>query len=438
VRDGSRFGNRCVQTNPFDDMIWNSEAESEDCLYLSVWAKQDAKSLPVMVWIHGGGFASGSGGEARHDGARLAERGAVVVTINYRLGLLGFLAHPDLTAETGRSGNYGLMDMVAALQWIGQNIEAFGGDPGNVTIFGESAGSFAVSALMASPLASGLFHRAIGQSGAMFETAREPFTRLEAAESSGLKFAKAAGAETIAALRKMPAKGLVRLAVGQEMNFWPVLDGYSLPQGSNSVFAEGRQNDVPLMVGWTSAETKWVQMNLEQFRAARAEQFPGLEDQAAKFYPAANDDEALRAGITMTSDFWLVYRTWLWAESQRATGKSPVFRYLFDQVQAAKDAPVAPNDPGAAHAKDIPFVFDAMDYMGDPVSQADRATSDLIMKYWVQFARAGDPNAPGLPDWAPYDEDSGYTVMRFKAGARAEPDAGRKRLEFVDSVLRHE
>jgi para-nitrobenzyl esterase len=431
VRDGNRFGNRCMQTRPFDDMIWNSDKESEDCLYLSVWARAAARNLPVMVWIHGGGFASGSGGEARHDGARLASEGVVVVTLNYRLGVFGFLAHPDLETEQGQSGNYGLMDIVAALRWVRDHITAFGGDPGKVTILGESAGSFAVSALVASPAARGLFHRAIGQSGAMIETTREPVITSASAQAAGQAFARAAGVDGLAALRKTAAAELIRQSVDQQVRFRPVIDGHFLPQNPNTTILRAEHNDVALMVGWTSAETRWVEMGLEQLANTLKQYFPGREEQAARFYPAATDEQALRSGITLSSDFWLVYSTWKWAELQGASGKSPVYRYLFDQVQGE----AAEGEPGAAHASDIPYVFDTLDYLGKPVSDADRKTSDLLRRYWVNFARAGDPNSADLPRWPSYNAHPRNTVMRFHRGAAAEPDPDRARLEFVDEVL---
>ena len=434
VRDGSKFGNRCIQTNPFDDMIWNSEQESEDCLYLSVWTPENSKGLPVMVWIHGGGYFSGSGDEARHDGARLASEGVIVVTLNYRLGVLGFLSHPELTAEAGHSGNYGLLDVVAALRWVRDNIAAFGGDPDRVTIFGESAGSFAVSSLMASPLAKGLFHRAIGQSGAQLARGSRPLTGLAEAESAGSAFGASAGADSIAKLRALPPRALIEAVNTQKAGFWPIIDNHFLPASPNAA-GGALLNDVPLLAGWTSAETKWIQQSLAEFEQAREQAFPQHREQAMRHYPADNDSEALRMGITLASDLWLVHATWRWVENQRRHGVSPTWLYLFDQVQASKDAPVADDDPGAAHATDIPFVFDTLDFLGNPVGASDRLTTEAMMKYWAQFAREGNPNAEGLPAWPAYSEENAFPVMRFNAGAKSEPDGSRERQLFLEAVF---
>lgn len=434
VRTADAFGPRCIQTNPFADMIWNSPAESEDCLYLSVWAPEGARDLPVMVWIHGGGFLSGSGDEVRHDGASLASRGVVVVTFNYRLGVLGFLAHPGLGAESaiGASGNYGLLDMVAALRWVQANIAAFGGNPGKVTIFGESAGSMAVSALMASPLAAGLFHQAIGQSGAYFQDYGLPARDLAWAEAQGKRYAAALGAGAPAELRAIPASRLIEAAT-QGFEFAVIVDGHALPEHPREVFRAGRQNDVPLIAGWTSAEAKWVKQSLTEFAAARNAAFPHDPERAARLYPASTDEEAWQAGIALASDTWMGYGTWKWIEMHRATGNSPVYRYLFDQVMATAAGPVPEDDPGAGHASDIPFTFDRLDYTGNPVSAADQATADLMGAYWTHFARSGDPNGDGLPHWPAWDRDGVRQVMRLNAAAAAEPEAHRARYEFIDA-----
>jgi para-nitrobenzyl esterase len=437
VRPANRFGNRCIQTTPYPDMTWNSARESEDCLFLSVWRPDDAANLPVMLWIHGGGYFCGSGDEDRHDGSALASRGVVVVTINYRLGVLGFLAHPELTAEsqTASSGNYGLLDMIAALRWVSENIASFGGDPGNVTIFGESAGSFAVSALMASPLAAGLFHRAIGQSGAQFPGELGAQPGLAAAENAGESFANSAGADSLARLRSMMPGELITAAVRSQARFWPIVDGFVLPEPADAVFAAGRQNDVPLMAGWTSAETKWVKQSLSEFRAEREQRFPGHAQTAARLYPADTEAEAAKMAITMASDSWMVYPTWKWLERQAASGRSPVYRFLFDQVMASPDSPMPPDDPGASHASDIPFVFNVLEATGNPISDGDRATAELMADYWTNFARSGNPNGLGLPAWPSYVSEGGRQVMRLHPVPQVEPESGRERMEFLDSLF---
>jgi para-nitrobenzyl esterase len=433
VRTADAFGPRCMQTNPFADMNWNSATESEDCLYLSVWAPQGAQQLPVMLWIHGGGYFSGAGDEVRHDGSSLAARGVVVVTINYRLGVFGFMAHPELSKESSHhsSGNYAVLDMLAALQWVQANIAGFGGDPGNVTLFGESAGSFAVATLMAIPMAQGLFHKAIGQSGAPFARGGLAVPDLATAEAQGQRLAAALGAATPAELRQLDA-GTVRDASAQGFGWSPNVDGYVLPQHPADIFKASRQNDVPLLAGWTSAEAKWVRQNLAEFEAARAAAFAQAQQQAARLYPASNDAEAYQAGVQLGSDNFIAYGTWKWIETQAATGKSAVYRYLFDQVMATPQGPVPTDDPGAAHATDIPFVFDRLDITGNPVSAADQATADLMGAYWTAFARSGDPNTPGLPTWPPFQAADGQ-VMVLKGEPAAVPEPQRARYQFMDA-----
>ena len=435
VRTADTFGNRCIQTRPYPDMIWNSAVESEDCLYLSIWAPESGLDLPVMFWIHGGGFLAGSGDEERHDGAVLAAKGVVLVTINYRLGALGFLAHPDLTAESTHraSGNYALLDMIAALKWVRNNIAGFGGDPGNVTLFGESAGSYAISSLMASPLASGLFHRAIGVSGAQVAGFRSGIMTLPEAEREGLEWVNSMGVAGLDDLRALPAEKLVEATPQEADLFSLVVDRYVLSESPDAAFAAGRQSDIPLMAGWTSAEIKWIDYWLEEFLAARDELFPGARDEAARIYPAASDAEAYRMGIAMASDTWVVYPMWRWLELHESTSSSPVYRFLFDQVQATASAPVPADDPGAAHATDIPFVFHALDFMGQAVSAGDTATADLMTAYWTNFARSGNPNGEGLPEWPRYEGPAPRRVMRLNETAGAEAATDRERMGFLGS-----
>ena len=262
VKAATKFGARCVQARVFGDMVFRDEM-SEDCLVANVWtgASSPTAKQPVMVWIYGGGFQAGSASEPRQDGARLASKGVVVVSMNYRLGLMGFLAHPELTKESPHkaSGNYGILDQIAALQWVQKNIAAFGGDPGNVTIFGESAGSFSVSILMASPLAKGLFHKAIGESGASFPSGPQPplgGATLASAEADGEKFAAAMNAPTIEALRAKPATDLLGGPGTPPRWFSPIVDGYVLPAPVSEIFTKGQQHKVPLLAGWNKGEVR--------------------------------------------------------------------------------------------------------------------------------------------------------------------------------------
>ncbi len=258
MRKADAFGAQCVQPPVFGDIVFDRPA-SEDCLFLNLWtpAKDAGARLPVMVWIHGGGYQAGASHEPRHDGVRFARNGVVLVTLNYRLGVFGFFAHPALSKEDprGSSGNYGLLDMVAALQWVRDNIAAFGGDPGNVTIFGESAGSFAVSALMAMPAARGLFHKAIGESGAHFGPSLAAPTR-EAIEANGEKFAAALGATTAEALRATSADEVLATVAKWQPWFSPSIDGVVLREPVAETFAAGRQAKVPLLAGWNADEAR--------------------------------------------------------------------------------------------------------------------------------------------------------------------------------------
>ncbi|HUL78625.1 MAG TPA: carboxylesterase family protein [Vicinamibacteria bacterium] len=451
VRKATAFGPRCLQGRIFDDMVFRDQP-SEDCLYLNVWtqAASPSEKRPVMVWIHGGGFQAGSASEPRQDGERLARRGVVVVGINYRLGVFGFFAHPALTSESGRgaSGNYGLLDQVAALRWVHENVAGFGGDPGNVTIFGESAGSFAVSALVASPLARGLVTRAIGESGAYLgRHALEPQS-LVASEEKGKAFAAALGAASAADLRGKPADEVLQAALKVQPWFAPTIDGYVLPKDVNAIYASGEQARVPLLAGWNADEVRAGVVLAKERPTAKgfAEQTrtrfgPGA-DALLGVYPATTDAEALESAAALAGDTFLGYATWKWIDVQARTSGSAVYRYSFD-----RKIPVAPGtkvdgvpataaDVGARHAGEIEYVFGALDTIADvPWQDADRSLSELMMAYWTNFARRGDPNGPGLPQWPRYTGGAGPQVMHLDVASEARPDTLRRRYETLDRVL---
>ncbi len=436
VRKADQFGNRCIQTNPFPDMVFRSAAESEDCLSLSVWtpASSAGARLPVMVWIHGGGFFSGASDEGRHEGSTLASKGVVVVEINYRLGLMGFLSHPELTAEspTKSSGNYGLLDQVAALQWVKTNIAAFGGDPGQVTIFGESAGSMSVSVLMASPLAKGLFHRAIGQSGAYFSDTL-PLLARAASEKLGTDLAASVGATSLAALRAVAPADLVKTLGRASTRFAPTLDGHFLPADPWDIYAAGRQARVPLLAGWNSAEIKLPPTTIAAFTAQVKKQFGDDAEAVLKLYPAGSDAEARMSATAIASDNFMGYCTWKWIEAHSATGGSPVYRYLFDQIVPTVKGEPAPDDPGASHATDIEFVFSTLDSRKLAWRPADRQVSEWMVAYWTNFAKTGNPNGSGLPAWPAWAAGSQREVMRLNATPKAEPEQHRDRYLFHDA-----
>ena len=372
VRDATKAGPACIQPKVFDDI---SFAElSEDCLSVNVYAPAKANKAPVMVWVHGGGFQAGGGSEPRHNGEAFAKKGIVLVTINYRLGVFGFLAHADLTKESSAhaSGNYGLLDQVAALRWVKDNIGAFGGDPGNVTIFGESAGSFSVSALVATPLAKGLLHKAIGESGAFFSVS-EGAMPLPAAEQQGTTFATAAGAESLAALRAKPAQEILEAAGKSKLRFWPVVDGHFFPKAAPAIYAAGEQNHMPLLAGWNADEIRAAvtlrpeKPTVQSFTESTRKQFGDHADAILKAYPATTDAEALESAASLGSDMFIGYSTWKWIETHLATGKSPVYRYSFDRKIPVPEGhtvmgrPATSKDIGARHAGEIEYVFGSLE-----------------------------------------------------------------------------
>jgi para-nitrobenzyl esterase len=450
VRKATEFGPRCVQGPIFDDMVFRDQP-SEDCLYVNVWtATAAADRLPVMVWIHGGGFQAGSASEPRQDGARLARKGVVVVSLNYRLGVFGFLSHPELTKESGRgaSGNYGLLDQVAALRWVRDNVAAFGGDPGNVTIFGESAGSLAVSALVASPVARGLFHRAIGESGAYLgRGALEPAS-LAASEATGAKWAASVGADSLAALRKKTADEILQSALKVQLWFSPSVDGLVLPRDPNVIYAAGEQAHVPLLAGWNADEVRAGVVlakdrpTAKSFVAQTQKRFGPAADAILAVYPAATDAEALESAAALAGDMFLGYATWKWVDVHGRTGASPVYRFSFDRKipvapgTKVDGVPATANDVGARHAGEIEYVFGALDTVkGAPWEAADRQLSDLMMTYWTNFARTGDPNGPGLPQWPLHVGPDGPQVMHLDVSSRAAADALKARYEALDAAL---
>jgi para-nitrobenzyl esterase len=441
VRKAEKFGPRCMQGDIYHDMVFRDNGPSEDCLYLNVWTAApsvDAR-LPVMVWVYGGGFAAGGASEPRQDGENLAKKGVVVVSMNYRLGVFGFFAYAGLANESdhGSAGNYGLLDQVAGLQWVRNNIAGFGGDPGKVTIFGESAGSFSVSALMASPLAQGLFHRAIGESGAFFSTALalRPLSESEAADA---RFAESVGAHSLADLRAMPTARLLAAARKEDdIRFTPIVDGYFLPRTVREIFESGKQSHVPLMAGWNRDEASYrIVLGKDAPTAANLAAYarkhvPEQADEFLKLYPASTDEQAKRSAQDLAGDQFIAFGVWKWLEMHGATGGSPLFRYEFD------DAPPVPAKGdeaprGAYHSAEIEFVFGTLAHHRLPWRPEDKALSDLMSTYWSNFAKSGDPNAAGLPEWPVYNSQDHYAVMHLDAASHAAPDDHRGRYVFLD------
>jgi para-nitrobenzyl esterase len=455
IKRATTFGARCMQGPIFGDMVFRDQP-SEDCLYLNVWAPANAAKLPVMVWIYGGGFQAGSASEPRQDGSKLATKGVIVVSMNYRLGVFGFLAHPDLTREASSkaSGNYGLLDQIAALRWVQKNIAAFGGDLGNVTIFGESAGSFSVSALMASPLTKGLFQKAIGESGAYLAGPSGSLApkRLASAEAEGQKFAQGLGADSIAALRAKSADDVLKAALAGGRGTWfaPDIDGYVLPDDPYTIFTGGQQQHVPLLAGWNLGEGRAgvtlakEKMTAETFAKQTRERYKDAADAVLKVYPATNDAEAVESAAALAGDVFIGYGTWKWLDLHLATGNSPVYRYSFD-----RDRPIAPDtkvngitatakDIGARHAGEIEYVFGALS--SEPKAAwepIDMAISEQMMSYWTNFAKTGNPNGAGLPNWPAYRASDGYQVLHIGPASRASADTTRPRYLVLDEVAQH-
>jgi len=442
------YGHHCLQTNPFADMRFPDAGASEDCLNLNIWTPANAKpgSLPVMVWMHGGGYTAGSASEPRHDGQSLAHHNVVIVTLNYRLGIFGFFTHPDLAAESPHhaAGNYGLLDQAAALAWVSQNITAFGGDPNNITVFGESAGSFSVSSLMASPLSKGLLAKAIGESGAAFHSSGLPYPTLAKTEEEDAAFAQTAlHASTIAELRKLSADDVLTAASAHTTppvpRFGPVVDGYFLPESVPEIYAAGHQAHIPVLGGWNADEVRaMITMNpvkptVDTFTAQATKDFGDRSKDFLAVYPATSDDEATQSAGDFVSDRFIAYSTWAWLEAQVKTGDAPVYRYRFDLGSGGDK--FHPAATGAFHSDDIEYVFGTLDARPDGhIRSEDRALSAEIQQYWTDFARNGNPNAPDLPVWPTYGPKNDWQVMHLDTHSEAKPDTQRARYQFLDSV----
>lgn len=413
------------------------EPTSEDCLTLNVWAPatKSAGKLPVMVWIHGGGLMNGSGSLPQYAGDQLAARGVVVVTINYRLGALGFLAHPELNRESryGGSGNYGLLDQIAALKWVNRNIAAFGGDPDRVTIFGQSSGSFSLSMLVSSPLAKGLFHRAIGQSGAVFEPVElDPLFTPDGAAEAGARFASKAGAKSLADLRRMPVASLLKHRFNPQFN----IDGHVIPASPHDAYAAGRQNDVDLLIGANATEGTFflapASVTVGNFDAVLGRTFPPILLWAIGASPGKTDASARNAAIAIETDLRFRWGMWAWARHALKNRKGRVFFYRF-MGQPAYEKSHPYFGLGPTHGGELPYVFGDLDRHAANWTTADHELASMLQQYWVNFARSGDPNGPGLPRWPMFDEER-TMVMDLGPELRAAALTDDARLKRIDSV----
>lgn len=467
VRKADQFGNKPMQKPIFGDMGFRSKDMSEDCLYLNVWtpAKTMKEKLPVLVYFYGGGLAAGDGSEPRYDGETLAKKGIVVVTLNYRLGIFGFFSHPELTKESPNksSGNYGYLDQHAALLWVQKNIDKFGGDPKHVTIAGESAGSISVSVQMASPLSKDLIAGAIGESGAGINPT---LASIPLAEAEKIGEAFAAGVKTgssLQQLRALSANDLLDAAYtpGQTRTATtPTIDGYFLPKTLPQIFEAGQQAKIPLLVGWNSAEVPYQVVlkadapTLENYKKAVSSLYNDKAEHILKLYPAASDAEVVKAATALSSDRFIVYSTWKWADLQTKTGGKPVYRYVFSRIRpamsaamgdakagfaggvikgdAAKAAP-APAAVGASHASEIEYA------LGNLASNKvyewtpdDYKVSATMVDYFANFVKTGNPNGKGLPQWDALAGKGPVKFMNIDVKSEQQTESDRARYLFLD------
>jgi len=446
VKQASAFGASCMQDAMFTQIFGAPPALSEDCLYLNVWtpAKTASDALPVMVWIYGGGFVGGMTSVPSYDGTRLAEKGVVLVSIAYRLGVFGFLAHPELSRESGKgSGNYGLHDQIAGLQWVKANIAKFGGDPTRVTIFGESAGGFAVSMLGASPAAKGLFHRVISESGGNFTPPRSGSEGgvggppLKAAEATGRNFLAKLGANDIKAARELSAEKLqAALGPGLQSAFWPVFDGDVLPGDQYDLYQAKRFNDTPVLIGTNSDEGALFArpgMTPAVFESQVRGEYGKQADAILAAYPHATDVEAAKAGRDIFRESAFAWSTWAWAMLQSQKGKGKAYVYYFDHR-----TPQSPN--GANHGSEIAYVFRTLGVASGllgpagPPRPEDLKMSDLMSSYWVNFAKTGDPNGQGLPMWPAFSATA-QNAMHFDAQPSARPVPNMTQIKALDGYF---
>ena len=432
VRKAEEFGPRCMQGGRGNQQ----PAPSEDCLYLNVWtgAKSAAERRPVMIFTYGGSFTGGSGSEPRYDGEALAKKGVVAITYNYRLGPFGWLAHPELTRESGHSasGNQGLADAIAALQWVQKNVGAFGGDPRRVTIFGESAGGIIVAGLVASPQAKGLFQRAISESASWMGTKMVPTPTLAQAEGEALKAAAAVGAHSLADLRALPADAIQKDFRGAR----PIVEGYLIPEDLSLTFANGRQQNVETLLGSNKDEgTFFVRPGgaPDAYVKDVRQRFGDMAEAFLKMYPGGSSDEAYTSQLAGYRDevTWLM-RTW--AESQAKLGKKSYIYYFTQEPPVA----AGQQNRGATHTAELNYVFNNL-LPGPAWTEADRVLADTMSSYWVNFATSGDPNGKGLPVWPAYRDKATGRAMVL-GGGKMEPETAPNAAMFAlyDSLWKHQ
>ena len=464
IYKADHFGYNAMQKNIYSDMKFRSKGQSEDCLYLNVWtpAKSVNEKLPVLVYFYGGGFIAGDGSETRYDGESMARKGIVAVTINYRLGIFGLFAHPELTKEAPyhASGNYALLDQVAALKWVQKNIGAFGGDPKRVTIAGESAGSISVSALMASPLSKNLIAGAIGESGAMINPTISPIT-LSESEQSGLKFAETIGVSSLADLRAIPAEKLLDESTKKGMpHFSPNVDGYFLPKLPVEIFTAGEQANVPLLVGWNSEENNYKsimgsnELTPEGYLKALQTLYGDKANEAIKYFPGSNKEEIFKSATALAGYRFIAFSTWKWFNLCLKTGNSPVYRYYFEHPRPAMRPKIgndatghavrtisgitankskSPIPAGAVHSSEIEYAMGNL-----PTNRVfdwqpeDYKVSAIMLEFFANFIKTGNPNGLGLPEWPAANIESNVQVMHINVKTIAKEDKSKDSYIWLD------
>jgi para-nitrobenzyl esterase len=464
VKQTKRFGPRPMQAFIWGDMNSRSDGVSEDCLYLNVWtpAKRNTKDLPVLVYFYGGGNVAGDASEPRYDGESMAKQGIVVVTCNYRLNIFGYFSHPDLSAEAPykASGNYGALDQVAALKWVQKNIAAFGGNPAKVTIAGESAGSIGVSYQMASPLSRGLIAGAIGESGAGINPTMAPVTLAEA-EKTGAEFAKNAGYATIKELRALPARDIYEIYnESKRFGFPVVIDGYFLMNTLPEVFNAGKQAQIPLLLGWNSAEIpgmafmQGAAFEEQAFVEKVKKEYPSDFEEVLKLYPHGSAKEVEISATALASDRFIAYSTWKWFDLQRKNSIQPVYRYLYSKkrpplvdntlasglaggtVKKDPNAPKPPEAVGAPHACEIEYCMGNLRLIKEYAwTDDDYKVSDTMLRYFANFIKNGNPNGDQLPEWpAASPKDDMPPVMILDTESKVEKAPKDARYKFLERM----
>lgn len=438
IRPCTSFPASEIQMDPVPFMMYTpeflipSQPRSEDCLYLNIWApaRNSRKKRPVLVWIHGGGFVSGSGSCPIYDGTQLARKGVVFVSINYRLGVFGFLALGELDRESAHhaSGNYGLLDQIAALHWVQKNIAAFGGDPGNITIAGQSAGSFSVNILMASPLAMGLFQKAIAESGGVMDAHSNTLSRQQA-EANGRRLMQQLGVKSLEALRRIPASRL--LAAQAKFPALPVVDGYVLPRSAYDLFRAGAQNQVPLLLGWNH-DDGFLPFRIpgpEQYRREIHTRFAALAPQFLKQFPGSNPAQVRESLLALSRDTLFAWQAYTWARMETQRWKDRVYLYRFDRCALGE------QQYGAFHTSEVPFVLHNLQAWKRPWTRADYQLEDTLSSYWVNFARKGNPNGPGLPAWKPFEVQRNLVMTLNTTGIGPKPITVLPEFRLLDRYL---